>query len=324
MSHIRIVIRFGGEGRGLIFPLPIPPSRRDPPNPFFDAPPGIRPERVPPPEVPPRAPQAPTPQRPPFPTGPAANDPIFSIGRAILRRGLAAIGLITSVLDLLNLGQIEIFNAQQRALEELLKRAKQKAADAQEPREVTVPADADIPLPEPTPSPLPSAPPRPVFEPFPEAPAPQIPSPVPVELPTPSIPTPTIPAPRPVPAPSPLPIPGTVPLPGIRVSPFFLPSPGVRSSPLQSPRLVPIGDPLPLTPSTPTVPQFGTGFAPFQFLADQPQPQTDPARERCQVVKRRRRKKGKCREGFFRETPGGTEFTTWRERTCGPPTLRTI
>lgn len=40
-----------------------------------------------------------------------------------------------------------------------------------------------------------------------------------------------------------------------------------------------------------------------------------PARQ-CQEVTRRRRRKGKCREGFFRELPGKTRFITWREGDC--------
>ena len=36
----------------------------------------------------------------------------------------------------------------------------------------------------------------------------------------------------------------------------------------------------------------------------------------CQEVLRRRRRKGKCREGFFEELPGKTRFTTWRIKDC--------
>lgn len=46
----------------------------------------------------------------------------------------------------------------------------------------------------------------------------------------------------------------------------------------------------------------------------QAQPQAR-ARE-CESVQRRRRRKGKCREGFFKEYPGRTEYTTWAERDC--------
>jgi hypothetical protein len=47
------------------------------------------------------------------------------------------------------------------------------------------------------------------------------------------------------------------------------------------------------------------------------QQQTTRTRQReCQEVKRRRRRKGKCREGFFREFKGKTRFITWRETDC--------
>lgn len=36
----------------------------------------------------------------------------------------------------------------------------------------------------------------------------------------------------------------------------------------------------------------------------------------CQEVLRRRRRRGKCREGFFEEMPGRTRYTTWRVRDC--------
>lgn len=56
----------------------------------------------------------------------------------------------------------------------------------------------------------------------------------------------------------------------------------------------------------------------------QPQPQTggrvrSPGRAAtsdCVEVQRRRRRKGKCREGFFRETRDSTRYETWRVRDC--------
>lgn len=47
-------------------------------------------------------------------------------------------------------------------------------------------------------------------------------------------------------------------------------------------------------------------------------------REDCVEVKRRRRRKGKCKEGFFREFPGKTQFITWRETDCAELTVRQI
>jgi hypothetical protein len=43
---------------------------------------------------------------------------------------------------------------------------------------------------------------------------------------------------------------------------------------------------------------------------------TKTRQRECQEVKTRRRRKGKCREGFFREVPGKTRFITWREVDC--------
>ena len=36
----------------------------------------------------------------------------------------------------------------------------------------------------------------------------------------------------------------------------------------------------------------------------------------CEEVKRKRKRRGKCEEGFFRQTASGTQFTTWRTRNC--------
>lgn len=97
--------------------------------------------------------------------------------------------------------------------------------------------------------------------------------------------------------------------PGTLVPPFFIPSsPGLapdlrlrtsRSTPTQTPTDT-TTQATPLTPSR-TAP-----------LTSQP---GGPARQ-CQEVTRRRRRKGKCREGFFRELPGKTQFITWREGDC--------
>lgn len=56
-----------------------------------------------------------------------------------------------------------------------------------------------------------------------------------------------------------------------------------------------------------------TTFQPSDLTS---QPPTSRGQQRCEEVKRRRRRKGKCREGFFRELPGKTQFITWREGDC--------
>lgn len=55
------------------------------------------------------------------------------------------------------------------------------------------------------------------------------------------------------------------------------------------------------------------------LLTGFPLTQTQPQRlgsGNCQIVQRRRRRKGRCREGFFRETPTGTKYITWRSKKC--------
>lgn len=270
--------------------------------------------------TPPTFPQpVPRPTTVPFPTGPAANDPIFSIGKALLRRGLAALGFSVTILDILEQVQLGKLATEIAVAEELLRQAKQKRADAQEPREVEV----REPLTDPVPDVVPGAPPRPQIPPDPRLPIPEnLPLPTP-RLPRIPAPVPSFPLPSPIPSPLPRTIPSTIPLPGIRVLPLFLPTPGVPGlRPLQDPQLRPLGDPVPLTPIVPGVPTLPLG-ATFLQPGTQPQPQARSQR-RCQEVKRRRRRKGKCREGFFRESPGKTTFVTWRERSCGPPTLRSI
>lgn len=55
------------------------------------------------------------------------------------------------------------------------------------------------------------------------------------------------------------------------------------------------------------------------LLTGFPLTQTNPQRvgsDNCQIVQRRRRRKGRCREGFFRETARGTKYITWRSKKC--------
>jgi hypothetical protein len=159
--------------------------------------------------------------------------------------------------------------------------------------------------------------------------------------PLPDIRPPTVPQPAPVPRPATEPFPriGTPPglpgglpgpltfpfpsFPGVPSSPF--PLPGAPPLPFSPPIGVPAPAPLPLptpspTPLTPInpggVPLPGFGFNPFAGFDALPEPVAQPQTQECQVVNRRRRRKGKCREGFFRESPGSTRFITWRTRKC--------
>lgn len=57
---------------------------------------------------------------------------------------------------------------------------------------------------------------------------------------------------------------------------------------------------------------LSSAFTGFPLTQSQPR----LSESNCQIVQRRRRKKGRCREGFFRETPGRTKYITWRSRKC--------
>lgn len=66
-----------------------------------------------------------------------------------------------------------------------------------------------------------------------------------------------------------------------------------------------------VTPTTPVT--VATALPGPSFAGSRPR--TRAARE-CQEVKRRKRRKNKCREGFFEELPGSTRFITWRTVDC--------
>ncbi len=145
--------------------------------------------------------------------------------------------------------------------------------------------------------------------------------PQPVEIPTPRLPAPT-PSPvfEPIPGfgvPAPIPFPSPLPAGAPGSDPFANPFPRTSPAPLPAsfPIFNPVGDLFPPRPLTPIGPRT-IGFAPDAFLADQPQPQTDEARK-CKEVKRRRRRKGECAEGFYKEFPGKTRFIEWRTVDCG-------
>jgi hypothetical protein len=54
--------------------------------------------------------------------------------------------------------------------------------------------------------------------------------------------------------------------------------------------------------------------APLPFA--QPTPTRSSRCPPCETVKRRRRKKGQCRQGYFREYPDRTDYITWSKRKC--------
>jgi hypothetical protein len=266
-----------------------------------------------------------TPQ--PFPTGPAANDPIFRpkipLGSSIFRAGVAGVIIATSIEILKELGQQQL-DKEMREREAELEAAK-RARRRDEPfrREIVLPGPdvildpnrVEFPRPRREIRPAPPLVPRPVFE------------PVPVSIPTPTVPVPAI-EPVPIEIPAPAPTPRATPRRAPRAKPRALP----RTKPFFAglPRFFPIGLPAtspvnvprlrpqerPLTPTEPLVPSLvQPNIGAIQLPTPQPVPQQDPAR-RCKEVKRRRKRKGKCEEGFYREFRGKTRFIPWRERDC--------
>ena len=320
----------GGPGRGVI-----PRARRPPKGKRGGAPAIIIPFPVPVP--------VPTSLPSPFPVGPAANDAVFgrATGQVLGRVVGGVVGAIIVATGVAIANRVAELKKQRTERE---KEAEKIGIDRQNERLArdrdirTLPSPDKIseitggisapPLEFPTAS-RPRILPKPEI--FPET-IPEIPTTIP-EIRPPALPAPIgvprIPAP-PVPSTVPTPLPAGLPIPGFGVpgtlpaSPNPFAPPGTfplgrpisfpRISPIGAPKLQPIGDLFPEIPLTPiNVP--GVGSQPFSFLADQPLPQTQQERK-CKEVKRRRRRKGECSEGFFREQPNSTQFTDWRTVNC--------
>ena len=279
----------------------------------------------------------------PFPAGPAANDAVFGratgqvLGR-VVGGVVGAIIVATGVAIAERVAELKKTRAQREKEAEKIGIERQNERLARDRDIRTLPAPDKIaeisegifaprleipgairtgklPKPEIFPETIPEIPIK-----IPEIRPPALPAPIA----TPEIPVPVVPSPLPggLPAGRPIPgfgVPGTLPAspspftpPG--TFPFGRPISFPRISPIGAPRLQPIGDLLPDVPLTPiNVP--GVGSQPFQFIADQPLPQTQQERK-CKEVKRRRRRKSECSEGFFRELPNSTQFTDWRTVNC--------
>lgn len=159
---------------------------------------------------------------------------------------------------------------------------------------------------------------------------------VPAQAPTPKIavPTPSIPAPPPATVTPPAPFRVALPTIGAQILSNVL---GTNAAKLQEAQRTfekareKLRDPTRFrTPEVPNVPQIPNipNLTRFQFPqlrstarpSFQPEPSADPEvkqrKDECEVVKRKRRKRGKCREGFFREYSGGTKYVTWRTTNC--------
>jgi len=273
-----------------------------------------------------------------FPTGPAANDPLF---RRVPSSGLGGAGRLFGYGGLIITGaeilvgviagqQLErmgdILSEQDRLLRERwLQRAKEKLKaeikakvrreieqrqkEAAESREIFE-SKPDRPLPAPSN--------RPDIFGAPDIFSPEIPSfpaqsPDIVRLPKIDLP----PLELPLPAPAPVSLPGSLPgLQNVLLQSLGL---GLSSLPFQTPSIntLTVGDPALLQSASNPLLQATSSVGRIFDINAQPQPklQKKAARE-CEEVKRRRKRKGKCREGFFREYPGKTRYTTWRERDC--------
>lgn len=326
---------------GPSFPFPFPSPFPDDPGPRLPRP---RPRPLPPLAA---LPVPIGPARPPFGFPPAevrslplpgANEPfggrVIRIGRILRGIGLGSILIIGAEIlvdvirrkQLRELGQIleEQDVAIAQAQIEKIKAAEQRKIDILERGtpvgrlplpQVGAPTIPDVvrdARPEIVPEILPPA------LPFPEI---QLPQAEPISFPDPAPPQ-TFPFPSTLPGQTPGTFPGAFPLPSPTPLPTPFPTPTTRPAPLPvafpiappigDPFRPSIGDPLP-TPLTPVGPgAVPLGFADVPDPSAAPQPQT----RRCEVVKRRRRRKGKCREGFFVERPGETQFITWRDREC--------
>lgn len=305
-------------GRNLLPLIPVPQRPR-----FPEQPPAPRPR-----------PQ-PLPRSAPFPGGTPANDPVFRgpFGGVLRTVGRFA-GVLGAVISVFELGRAieeeldrQAADEARRGREQDARRERRRARDAQPLPEINFPLPAPAPAPQPEirpdrprriplPTPVPRVRPRPVPRPRPRrAPRPQTPFPE------------VFPAPPTAPGPSsprlPRARPGTPRVPNFFVGLPPLPSPRVRPRPRLRPDINPFtpGNPVGV-PNIPTTPGLTPVVGTLVSSPPRPRPLQDTAEDRCQVVKRRRRKKGKCREGFFVETPGETKFITWRSRECDTSTGR--
>lgn len=276
---------------------------------------------------------SPTPVTPvPFPVGPAANDPVagFSKLGSILKVGGVVVTGAIIARDLAFLFQEQAIDKmlieQDLELETILtEAARKKAAETPvkvSPEIILVPPTPEIPeIIVTAPAPTPGT--RPEFDPEVPVILPTAPVPKPAPTRVPSIPAPGLPRPSPQTAPSksPKPAPTRRParLPG--GAPFGLPGglpaffPLPFSFPVGSPRRAPIGDNL--TRLETPVQQSPTTRG-FVSTVPSPQAQADAATERqCRERDRKKRRKNRCEEGFFRDTlDGKTDFTVWREVNC--------
>ena len=272
-----------------------------------------------------------------FPTGPAANDPIFSCAGPFLRVGSIITGVAVIVDLLIRAAQEKDINREQREREETDRLiARRLGADNPlkiiefpedffEPR--SPPADEVPPLSRPETATLQ----QPQIEPVDIPEIASVPATVP--LPSPGVDPGPIRAPEappaPARAPARVPVPTGVPGIGSPTTPVFIPPPRAPFSfpitppvafplfePVAFPEFPPIGDPL--TPITP--PQVASPFQPgtIQLPEAQPQPQNRRCPAPRRKKKKRRERRDKCFKGLFREGPFDDQvtFRKWVEIDC--------
>lgn len=293
-----------------------------------------------------------------FPTGPAANDPIFSRAGPFLRVGSIITGVAAIFDILIRAAQEKDINREQREREEADRQIARRLGADNPLRIIEFPEDFFEPRSPPIDEVPPLSRPELVTLPTPQVETVEIPEvppvPVPVEVPTPGVISPTIPAPEvppgPAPAPAPVPVPVGVPGIGSPTTPIFVPPSTAPLSfpfpspvsfplfePIQFPRFDPIGDPL--TPVVP--PELISPLQPGSIELPEAQPQ--PQNRRCPAPKRRKKKRrarrDKCFKGLFREGPFDDQITfkKWveidcssgrelgkRKRPTGPPELKIV
>lgn len=271
------------------------------------------------------------PNRPPvsFPTGPAANDPIFSQAGRLLRLGGIISAVATAADIAIRMGQEEAINREQREREEIDAQIARRLGSDNPLGTVTVTGDPDFSVPAPSSQP----------EIFPE-----------INLPDVAIPPGQVPTPQP----SPMPQPGGAPFPV--QTPNTVPVPGPIAEPVPVSDPVPSADPeSPFIPDLPgfgnpeIIPQFATpqpvGFPTFQPVGDlftprrltelepdpvtfgdvielpvpEPVPQPDTAQRRCKPCKEDNPlPREQCFKGLYKEGRLDTEvdFTEWAEINC--------
>lgn len=299
------------------------------------------------------APTAPA-SRPVFPTGPAANDPIFSQAARLLKIGGAVVAGAVFLDFVIRQAQEDQINREQRERDEVDELIARRLG-ADNPLPIVLVSDVDFAAAARTESEFPKVDfeelpvePEIPFEQIQEIPGVQIqfpsqrPAGLPETLPDPVFTPASDPAlplfgdplgtERPQPFETPTTLPRVSPRPATRPG-FGVPgvlSPPATPAPLRFPRRLPtsfptfrpVSDPLPRTlaqprpgPSSLTSPQRGILELP-QAL---PQPQQQPRRDRCKPCKEDfPEPRDKCFKGLYREGALDTEveFTAWEEIPC--------